>query len=69
VEAASDALPQALIVTEDDARLWNLKAGDPFDSAHLNLMRQRQAHRQNSKYLEPWVVVAADAPWVANPER
>jgi hypothetical protein len=56
--------PQALIVTEDDARLWNLKAGDPFDVAHLNLMRQRQAHRQNSK-LEPWVVVAADAPWVA----
>jgi hypothetical protein len=43
--------PQALIVTEDDTRLWKLKAGDPFDPAHLNLMRERQAHRQRSKEL------------------
>ena len=63
VEAASGAMeeaqarteevpwPQALIVTEDDTRLWKLKAGDPFDLAHLSRMRERQAHRQNSKYL------------------
>ena len=37
--------PQALIVTEDDTRLWKLKAGDPFDVAHLIQMREGQAHR------------------------
>ena len=60
--------PQALIVTEDDTRLWKLKAGDPFDVAHLNLMRKRQAHRQISKSLM-WSVSsatwAAFAPYVA----
>jgi hypothetical protein len=43
--------PQTLIVTEDDTRLWKLQAGDHFDPAHLNLMRERQAHRQRSKEL------------------
>jgi hypothetical protein len=43
--------PQVLIVTEDDTRLWELKAGDPFDYAHLNRMRIRQAPRQNFKNL------------------
>jgi hypothetical protein len=57
--------PQALIVTEDDTRLWKLKAGDPFAGAHVNLMRERQAYRQNLKHREPWAVVAADASWVA----
>jgi hypothetical protein len=41
--------PQALIVTEDDTRLWKLKAGDPFDHAHLNRMREWQAYRQKLK--------------------
>jgi hypothetical protein len=41
--------PQALIVTEDDTRLWELKAGVPFDFAHLNRMRKRQAYRQDLK--------------------
>jgi hypothetical protein len=41
--------PQALIVTEDDTRLWKLKAGDPFDHAHLSRMREGQLHRQKSK--------------------
>jgi hypothetical protein len=41
--------PQALIVTEDDTRLWKLKAGDPFDHVHLYRMREGQAHRQKSK--------------------
>jgi hypothetical protein len=61
VEAAIDALeeaqerteevpwPQALIVTEDDTRLWKLKAGDPFDHGHLYRMRIRQAPRQKFK--------------------
>jgi hypothetical protein len=52
VEAASGAMeeaqarteevpwPQALIVTEDDTRLWKLKAGDRFDLAHLSRMRK-----------------------------
>jgi hypothetical protein len=53
--------PQALIVTEDDRRIWKLKAGDRFDLAHLNLMRERQAHRRNLKHREPWAVPAADA--------
>jgi hypothetical protein len=39
--------PQALIVTEDDTRLWKLKAGDRFDLVHLGVMRERQAHRVN----------------------
>jgi hypothetical protein len=59
--------PQALIVTEDDTRLWKLKAGDPFDVAHLNLMRERQAHRQNSKYLRSFIAIATgDASYVAS---
>jgi hypothetical protein len=57
--------PQALIVTEDDTRIWKLKAGDPFALDHLNLMRGRQPHRQNSKYRERWAVLAADASWLA----
>ena len=57
--------PQALIVTEDDTRLWKLKAGDPFDVAHLIQMREGQAHRQNLKYLDPWVVIAADEARIA----
>jgi hypothetical protein len=57
--------PQALIVTEDDTRLWKLKAGDPFDLDHLNLMRRRQEHRQNSEYLRSFVAIAGDAPYVA----
>ena len=77
VEAAAGALmeaedrteevpwPQALIVTEDDTRIWKLKAGDPFDIGHLSRMREAQARRQNSKYRDPWTVVAADAPWMA----
>jgi hypothetical protein len=63
VEAANGALdeaqerteevpwPQALIVTEDDTRLWKLKAGDPFDHVHLYRMREGQAQRQRSKDL------------------
>ena len=43
--------PQALIVTEDDTRLWKLKAGDPFDHVHLYRMREGQAQRQRSKDL------------------
>jgi hypothetical protein len=43
--------PQALIVTEEDTRLWKLKAGDPFDHEHLYRMRERQAQRQRSKDL------------------
>jgi hypothetical protein len=43
--------PQALIVTEDDTRLWKLKAGDRFDHAHLYRMMERQAQRQRSKDL------------------
>jgi hypothetical protein len=58
--------PQALIVTEDDTRLWKLKAGDRFDLAHLSRMRERQAHRQNSKYLRSFVELAADAPYVVS---
>jgi hypothetical protein len=64
--------PQALIVTEDDTRLWKLKAGDRFDLAHLSLMRERQTHRhkwrssENSKYLRSFVGLAADAPYVAS---
>lgn len=73
-EAASDAAEEAWkrtekvpapIVTEEDARMWKLKAGDPFDVAHLDLMRRRQAHRQKLKYLKPFVAIAADAPYVA----
>jgi hypothetical protein len=41
--------PQALIVTEDDTRLWKLKAGDRFDHAHLGQMREGQPHRQKLK--------------------
>jgi hypothetical protein len=41
--------PQALIVTEDDTRLWKLKAGDRFDHAHLSRMREGQPHRQKLK--------------------
>jgi hypothetical protein len=63
VEAASGAMeeaqarteevpwPQALIVTEDDTRLWKLKAGDRFDVAHLSRMRENQLDRQRSKDL------------------
>jgi hypothetical protein len=43
--------PQALIVTEDDTRLWKLKAGDRFDLAHLSRMRENQLDRQRSKDL------------------
>jgi hypothetical protein len=57
--------PQALIVTEDDARLWNVKAGEPFKEDHLNLMRQRQAHRRTAKYLKPFSTIIADAPYIA----
>ena len=48
--------PQALIVTEDDTRIWKLKAGDPFDIGHLSRMREAQARRQNSKYRDPWTL-------------
>jgi hypothetical protein len=41
--------PQTLVVTEDDTRLWKLKAGDRFDLVHLNLMRESQAHGRNLK--------------------
>jgi hypothetical protein len=54
--------PQSLIVTEDDTQLWKLKAGEPFKEDHLKLMRERQAHRQNAKFLEPFSVIGADAP-------
>ena len=43
--------PQALIVTEDDRRIWKLKAGDRFDLAHLSRMRENQLDRQRSKDL------------------
>ena len=55
-EAASDAAEEAWertekvpapIVTEEDARMWKLKAGDPFDVAHLDLMRRRQGIDRN----------------------
>jgi hypothetical protein len=59
--------PQVLIVTEDDTRLWKLKAGDRFDLADLARMREGQAHRQNLKdsvsRLSP-VALAALAPCV-----
>jgi hypothetical protein len=58
--------PQALIMTHHDTRLWKLKAGDRFDLPHLILMRERQAHRQNSKYRERWAVRAADALFMAS---
>jgi hypothetical protein len=58
------AWPQALIVTEDDTRLWKLKAGDPFDLDHLHRMREAQARRQNWNYLRPWAVLADDASYV-----
>lgn len=63
--------PQALIVTDDDTRLWKLKAGDPFDLTHLDLMRRRQAHRQNLKSpMSSFVAIAANAPYVATlPEK
>jgi len=55
-DAASEAMwrtevpwPEALIVTEDDTRLWKLNAGDPFAESHLDLLRRRQAHRHSSK--------------------
>ncbi|MGC2784728.1 MAG: hypothetical protein WA397_13045, partial [Roseiarcus sp.] len=54
--------PQALIVTEDDTRLWKLNAGDRFDFAHLSMMRERQAHRQRSKDLMSSVSAAT---WAA----
>jgi hypothetical protein len=57
--------PQALIVTEDDTRIWKLKAGDRFDLAHLGRMRENQPHRQKLKHREPWAVLAADASWLA----
>jgi hypothetical protein len=41
--------PQTLIVTEDDTRLWKLKAGDRFDLAHLSRMKERQANGQKLK--------------------
>jgi hypothetical protein len=41
--------PQALIVTEDDTRIWKLKAGDRFDLAHLGRMMENQPHRQKFK--------------------
>ena len=58
--------PQALVVTEDDTRLWKLKAGDRFELSHLDLMRKRQSHRQNAKYVKPFSVIAADAPYIAS---
>ena len=57
--------PQALIVTEDDTQLWKLKTGEPFKEDHLILMRERQAHRQNAKYLKPFSAIIADAPYIA----
>jgi hypothetical protein len=57
--------PQALVVTEDDTRLWKLKAGDPFELGHLDLMRRRQAHRQSAKHVRSFSVAAADAPYMA----
>jgi hypothetical protein len=57
--------PQALIVTEDDTRLWKLKASDRFDLAHLGRMMENQPHRQKLKHREPWAVLAADASWLA----
>jgi hypothetical protein len=57
--------PQALIVTEADTRIWRkLRAGEPFDEAHLELMRQRLEHRQNAK-LVPLSSILADAPYLA----
>jgi hypothetical protein len=57
--------PDALIVTEDDTRLWKLNAGDPFDETHLDLMSQRQAHRRNAKSLRLFSDTLADAPYFA----
>jgi hypothetical protein len=61
--------PQTLIVTEDDTRLWKLKAGDRFDLAHLSLMKERQANGQKLKdsiaRLSP-AALDALAPCVAN---
>jgi hypothetical protein len=64
--------PQALIVTEDDTRLWKLKAGDPFDHVHVYRMRGNQLHRRKLKdsisrldtatlaVLEPWAAIRDD---------
>jgi hypothetical protein len=49
--------PEALIVTEDDTRLWKLlNAGDLFDESHLDSMRGR---------LQPFSSMLADAPYVS----
>ena len=52
-------------MTEDDTRVWNLKAGEPFKEDHLILMKDRQTHRMNAKYSRPFTVIAADAPYIA----
>jgi hypothetical protein len=49
--------PEALIVTEDDTRLWKSKnVGDLFDESHLDSMRGRR---------QPFSSMLADAPYVA----
>ena len=53
--------PQALIVTEDDTRIWKLKAGDRFGRPHLAQMKEGQAYGRNAKIQ----VRAADARWLA----
>jgi hypothetical protein len=53
--------PQALIVTEDDARFWKLNVGDPFTGSDIDVMRQRRAHRQKSEYLSRLSAIGADA--------
>ena len=59
--------PEALIVTEEDTRLWKLnkKVGDLFDESHLNAMGDRQTHRHRSEYLRSFSSILADAPYVA----
>lgn len=48
--------PEALIVTEEDTRLWKLNVGALFDEDHLDSMRQR---------LRKFSSILADAPYVA----
>jgi len=57
--------PQALIVTEEDTRLWKLNVGDLFDGSHIDLMGKRQTHRRSSEHPLNFSSILADAPYIA----
>jgi hypothetical protein len=50
--------PTVLIATEDDTRLWKMKAGEPFSDDRLIRFKEAVKHRRGAQ--GKWSLIAAD---------